>query len=292
MKSLLEKIKNGEILLGDGALGTLLLEKELKPGDCPEALNLSHPGILAEIAREYLAAGADLIQTNTFGASPMKLADFGLDALCEEINREAVAILKDVVQGGAYISASCGPSGKLLKPYGDMAAEILDEGYERQISALARAGADVICIETMMDLEEAKIALHAAKKTTTLPVMVTMTFQQTPRGFYTMMGNGIAEVARVLEEAGADLAGSNCGNGIEKMILIAKEFKAATRLPLIIQANAGLPDLSSGKAIYPETPELFAEKTKELIGAGVSIIGGCCGTTPAHIQAMRRTIVT
>ena len=292
MKPLLERIKNDEILLGDGALGTLLLEKELKPGDCPEAMNLSHPGILMEIAKEYLAAGADLIQTNTFGASPTKLADFGLDAMCEAINREAVVIVKDAVEEGAFVSASCGPSGKILKPYGDMAPEILAEGYERQIGALAQAGADVICIETMMDLEEAKIALLAAKKTTTLPVMVTMTFQQTPRGFYTMMGNRIAEVARVLEEAGADLVGSNCGNGIEKMILIAREFRSATQLPLIMQANAGLPDLSAEKPIYPETPEFFGEKTKELLEAGVSIIGGCCGTTPAHIQAMRRAIVT
>jgi len=291
MEKLLERLKNGEILVADGAMGTMLMERGLKPGEPPESFNLTHLDVIKEIAELYLDAGADIIQTNTFGASPLKLSFYSLEDTTEEINRNAVFAAKEVVGDDAYISASCGPCGKLLKPYGDIELEDVYDSFERQINALISAGIDIICIETMTDLSEATLAIKAAKTVSQLtPVMATMTFDPTPRGFYTVMGVNIEDAAKGLEEAGADIIGSNCGNGIENMVRIAKEFNEYSSLPLIIQSNAGIPEMRGNKPMYPESPEFMAEKAKELISSGVSIIGGCCGTTPEHIRAIRKMV--
>jgi 5-methyltetrahydrofolate--homocysteine methyltransferase len=288
---MLERLKDGEILVADGAMGTMLFQKGLQPGHCPESLNLTKPETLAEIARLYLEAGADIIQTNTFGASPMKLSEYGLEQKTEEINSKAVSIVKKVVGGGAYVSGSCGPSGKILKPYGDTEPDFLYEGFERQMKALVKAGVDLLCIETMTDLMEATLAVKAAKAASpNIPVVATMTFDETPRGFFTIMGVNIEEAAAGLQDVGADIIGSNCGNGIENMIKIAHEFKKVSNLPIIIQSNAGRPETKDGQLIYLETPEFFAEKTQELVDAGVSIIGGCCGTTPEYIRAIKESL--
>ena len=293
MINLLERLRSGEILVSDGAMGTMLFERGLKSGDCPEAMNLSNIDVLEDIARLYLDAGADLIQTNTFGGSPLKLASYSLAGAAPLINRNAVLAVKRAVSGRAYVSGSCGPCGKILKPYGDTDPEAVYESFEIQMQAFAESGCDVICIETMMDLNEMLLALKAAKeKAPGIPVMTTMTFEATPKGFYTIMGVTIEKAARALEEAGADVTGSNCGNGIENMIRIAREYRKHTALPLIIQSNAGLPLIEKGELVYPESPEFMAEKAKELVDAGVSIIGGCCGTGPAHIRAIRNSIST
>ena len=293
MKKLLKRLSNGEILVADGAMGTMLFERGLKSGECPEELNLSKLDILEDIARLYLEAGADIIQTNTFGGSPLKLASYSLEDKAALINRNAVSAVKKVVGGKAYVSASCGPCGKILKPYGDTDPKAIYESFELQMQAFAEAGCDVICIETMMDLREAVLAVRAAKsRAPGIPVMATMTYDATPKGFFTIMGNTIEESSNVLEEAGADVIGSNCGNGIENMIKIAREYREQTTLPLIIQSNAGLPLIKDGKLVYPETPEFMAEKSKELVDAGVSIIGGCCGTTPEHIRAIRKSLLS
>lgn len=286
MKDLLERIKNG-VLVADGAMGTMLMACGLKPGDVPESFNLTQPEILEKIASLYLDAGAEIIQTNTFGASPLKLSFYSLDGKTEEINRNAVLAVRKVVGERAYISASCGPSGRLLKPYGDTEPEDVYSSFERQLKTLIHSGVDIICIETMTDLTEATLAIKAAKTVSpSTPVMATMTFDPTPRGFYTVMGINIEQAAKGLETAGADIIGSNCGNGIENMIKIAIEFRQKSMLPLIIQSNAGLPVIKRNTTIYPETPEFMAEKAKELVSIGVSIIGGCCGTTPDHIRAL------
>jgi 5-methyltetrahydrofolate--homocysteine methyltransferase len=293
MKKLLERLSNGKILIADGAMGTMLFERGLKSGECPEELNLSKLDILEDIAKLYLDAGADIIQTNTFGGSPLKLASYSLEDKAALINRNAVSAVKKVVGGKAYVSASCGPCGKILKPYGDTGPEAICASFELQMQAFAEAGCDVICIETMMDLREAVLAVRAAKtKAPGIPVMATMTFDATPKGFFTIMGNTIEESSNVLEEAGADVIGSNCGNGIENMIRIAREYRKQSTLPLIIQSNAGLPLIKDGKLVYPETAEFMAEKAKELVDAGVSIIGGCCGTTPEHIRAIRKSLLS
>ncbi|MDD4051430.1 MAG: homocysteine S-methyltransferase family protein [candidate division Zixibacteria bacterium] len=291
MKRLLERIAAGEILVADGAMGTMLFRKGIAPGSCPELVNVSRPELLREIASEYLAAGAGIIQTNTFGGSPLKLAMYGLDGRTEEINRAAVVAVRSVVGGRAYVSGSCGPSGKILKPYGDTSPEAIYDSFLRQITCLAEAGIDVLCIETMTDISEATLAIRAAKAVSpSLPVMATMTFDKTPRGFFTIMGVDIRQAAADLANAGADVVGSNCGHGIETMLEVARQFKAASRLPLIIQSNAGLPELVDGRAEYRETPEFMAEKARQLIELDVSIIGGCCGTTPEHIAAIRSMV--
>jgi 5-methyltetrahydrofolate--homocysteine methyltransferase len=290
-KEFLERIKNGEVLIADGAMGTLLMEYGLKPGEPPESFNLDNEDILEWIAKSYLDAGAEIIQTNTFGGSPIKLSLYSLEKKVEEINRNAVHAVRRVVEKDAYVSGSCGPSGKLLKPYGEVEEDEMYHNYETQTHALIDAGVDILCVETMTDLTEATIAIRAARGlSTTIPIMATMTFDPSPRGFYTVMGNDIERAVKGLVEAGADIIGSNCGNGIENMIKIAREFKMYCTTPLIIQSNAGIPVIRDGKTIYPESPEFMAEKSKELADIGVSIIGGCCGTTPDHIRKIREAV--
>jgi 5-methyltetrahydrofolate--homocysteine methyltransferase len=291
MSTFLEKIESGAILVADGAMGTMLFERGLEQGKCPEALNISNSDILQEIAELYMEAGADIIQTNTFGGSPMKLADYGLEDKTEKINEKAVEAVRKAVGKDAYISGSCGPSGKLLQPYGEAEPERLYKGFYRQIKALIEAGVDIICVETMTDIQESVLAVTAAKEISNdVPVMSTMTFDETPKGFFTIMGSSVQDVVKALKQAGAQVLGSNCGIGIEKMIRIAVEFRRSSTLPILIQANAGIPDMKDEKLIYPETPDFFAQKTVNLIEAGVNIIGGCCGTTPQHIRAIRNVV--
>lgn len=291
MEDLLTRLNNGEILVSDGAMGTMLMERGLNVGEPPELFNLKQLDVLGEIASLYFEAGANIIQTNTFGASPLKLSLYSLDDKTEEINMNAVNIVRKVIDDRAYISGSCGPSGRLLKPYGDTEEKELYKNFERQITSLINAVVDVICIETMTDLREAEIAIKVVKEiSSSIPVMATMTFDPTPKGFYTIMGVSIEDATKRLESAGADIIGSNCGNGIENMIKIAREFKKHTNIPIIVQPNAGIPEIKEGKSVYPESPQFMAEKARELVKIGISIIGGCCGTTPDHIRAIRNMI--
>jgi len=291
MTDLLTRLATGRVLVGDGAWGTLLLARGLRQGEPPEGVNLTRPEVLEDIATQYLKAGADLITTNTFGGSPARLRQFGLDGQTEAINSAAVGAVRRVAQGHAYTSASVGPSGHLLKPYGDADPADIGAGFERQMRALAEAGADLLCIETMTDLAEAVLAVRAARTVApSLPVMATMTFESTRRGFFTVMGASIELAVRGLSDAGADILGSNCGNGSEAMVAIAREFRARTARPIAIQPNAGLPQPLAGVLVYPETPEFMAEQARELLAAGVAIIGGCCGTTPAHTRALREVV--
>ena len=201
MNNLLERLGRGEILVADGAMGTMLFERGLESGDCPEAMNLSNIDVLEDIAGLYLDAGADIIQTNTFGGSPLKLASYSLADEATLINSNAVLAVKRAVSGRAYVSASCGPCGKILKPYGDTDPEAVYESFEIQMQAFAESGCDVICIETMMDLREMLLALRAAKeKAPGIPVMTTMTFDDTPKGFFTIMGDTIEKISSELEE--------------------------------------------------------------------------------------------
>jgi 5-methyltetrahydrofolate--homocysteine methyltransferase len=297
VKSMLDRLAAGEVLLADGALGSLLMEHGLTLGDCPERFNLERPDLLRRIAGAYCAAGAEILQTNTFGGSPLKLAAYGLAERTEEIQRAAVQAVREALAGrtDVYISGSCGPCGRMLEPYGDLAPSEATAGFERQIRALLAAGIDLLCIETMSDLQEARIAIQAAHAamhavSRTVPIMASMTFDATPRGFFTMMGNDIATVAAGLSEAGADVIGSNCGNGMAAMVAIAREFRAVVDLPLIIQSNAGLPELAGDRAVYPESPEFMGRHIEALCAAGVQVIGGCCGTTPEHIRLFREAL--
>ena len=291
MQPFLERVGSGPVLVADGAMGSFLMDHGLQPGDAPESFNLSRQDVLREVAGLYLEAGAEVVQTNTFGGSALKLEAYGLDDRTEEINRLAVDAVREVVDGRAYVSGSCGPCGRTLLPYGDAEPDDVRESFRRQIKGLVEAGVDVLCVETMTDLTEARLAIEAARSVSPdIPVMATMTFDAIPRGFYTIMGVDVPSAAAGLLEAGANLVGSNCGNGIENMVAIAREFRACTDAPMLIQSNAGLPRLIEGHVVYDETPEFMSAHAVELADLGVQVIGGCCGTTPAHIRALKRAL--
>ena len=288
MRSLAARLAAGDLLVGDGAMGTLLFERGLPPGEPPETMALEHPEVLEAIARLYVDAGADLVETDTFGGSPLKLALHGLEDRMEQVNTAAVRAARRGAGTGAYVVASCGPSGRVLEPYGDVGEEVVAESFRRQAEVLVAAGVDGIVVETMTDLREAVLAVRAAKSVApALPVVATLTFDPMPQGYHTVFGNGVADAAAGLAAAGADAVGSNCGLGVAHLVAIARAFRAASALPLVIQPNAGLPRIVGGRTVYEESPEVLAAGARELVDLGVAIVGGCCGTTPAHIRALR-----
>lgn len=290
-QSLLERINCGDVLVGDGAMGTMLFARGLQTGDCPEKWNLEHPDFLEEIARLYHQAGADIVSTNTFGGSALKLKQYDMVNRTEEINAAAVRAVRNAIGDTGYLSVSCGPCGQMIAPLGEVSKDEVYESFLRQLCGATQEAVDLICIETMTDLDEAVLAITAAREAAPgVTIATTMTFDETPSGFYTMMGVSIAQAAMELTKAGADIIGSNCGNGIKNMVKIAHEFKACSSTPVMIQSNAGLPELSGDTLTYPESPEFMAEQCLELVKLGVSIIGGCCGTTPEHIRAIRTMI--
>ena len=220
MEGLLSRLKRGDVLVGDGAWGTQLMQRGLPPGQPPEWFALDKPEVIEEVARLYLEAGADLVTTDTFGGTSFRLKLHGLDGERERVNRQAVEAVKRAVGGRALVSASVGPSGQLLEPYGELSPDAVEEAFAEQIAILASAGADVLCIETMGDLTEATRAVKAAKAVAPgVPVMATMTFEPTPRGYFTVMGVSVEKAVAGLEAAGADVVGSNCGTGIEDMVV-------------------------------------------------------------------------
>ncbi len=291
MEGLLARLSRSGVLVGDGALGTQLMQRGLPSGQPPEWFALERPDVLEDVARLYVEAGADLVTTNTFGGNAFRLGLHGLAAERERINREAVLAVRRAVGERAFVSASVGPSGRMLKPLGDTSPDEVEAAFAEQIETLSAAGADVVCIETMGDLEEATRAVRAAKRVApALPVIATMTFSRKPRGFFTMMGVSVGQVFAGLADAGADVVGSNCGNGIEEMLEIARAAAPAASVPLAFQPNAGLPDTVDGRLLYRQSPEAMASQVPALLELGVAIVGGCCGTGPEHIRAFRQTV--
>jgi 5-methyltetrahydrofolate--homocysteine methyltransferase len=291
VKDLLERLRQGEVIVGDGSLGALLVQRGMKHGETPELYNLIKPEIIEEIASLYLDAGAEIITTNSFGASPLRLQHFSLEKEMEAINRGAVEAVRRAIGDKAYVSASIGPSARMMKPLGSTEPEEVYASFQRQLSVLLAAGIDMICIETMTDLAEASLAIKAARSLDQrIPIMATMTFGKTRKGFFTIMGTSIRDAASGLENAGANIVGSNCGNGMELMVEIAREFRLYAIAPVAIQGNAGMPIISDAGIVYPETPDFVAGKAVELLDLGVQIIGGCCGTGPDHIRAIRKVV--
>jgi 5-methyltetrahydrofolate--homocysteine methyltransferase len=289
----LTHVRSGRVAIGDGAWGSLLIERGLRPGEPPELWTLEHPDVLASIARDYLEAGAEILTTNTFGGSPLRLSRYGLAARTEEINARAAEVALRAADGRAWVSASIGPTGLLLKPLGDLEPDAAHESFERQIRALVAAGVDVLCIETMTDLAEATLAIRAARAVTrNVPVIATMTFEVGLSGASpaTVMGVGVERASVALVEAGADVVGANCGRGVAEMAAVARAFSACSPVPISLRPNAGLPRHEGGRMVYSETPEQFAAAAAELLQAGVWILGGCCGTTPAHIRAVAEVV--
>ena len=281
-------LEEKKVLIADGGWGTELYKHGLGPGDAPEAWNIDRPADVRAVALAYVEAGADVILTNTFGGNPIKLAKMGLEGRIEEINRLGVEISKGAAGNRALVFASVGPTGVFMVPLGKVTESEMVDCFGRQAQILAAAGAEGIVIETMMDLAEAKAALRGVKESTSLPVAVTLTFTKNPRGYATMMGIRPEQAAAELERAGADIVGANCGAGIDHVIDVARLMSGATALPIWCKPNAGLPELVNEMTVYRETPERMALQLKALVEAGARIVGGCCGTTPAHIRAFVR----
>jgi len=288
MHGLIKELTAAGPLVTDGAWGTQLQARGLEVGGAPDGWNLAHPDRVEEVARAYVEAGSQVILTNTFQASRFALARHGLADRVAEINRAGAEISRRAAAGHARVFASIGPSGVVLM-MGEATPEELQDAFRQQARALAEEGADAIVVETMSDPEEAKLAVAAAKETR-LPVVGCMTFDSGKDLDRTSFGTTPEQAAEQLTEAGADCIGSNCGQGIEGYVAICGRLRAATDRPIWIKANAGLPQVVDGKTVWGQTPDEFASYVPALVEAGASFIGGCCGTTPEFIKAVREKL--
>ncbi len=289
--TILGAVQSGRVLVSDGAWGTYLQHKGLKPGECPELWCVDRRAEVLEVARSYVEAGADMIETNSFGGSCFKLEHYGLADRVAEINEAAAKISCEAAGPSRWVIASIGPTGKMLVT-GEVTEEDLYAAFKEQAMALAKGGARALCIETMSAADEAALAIRAARENTDCEVICTFTFQRGVKGqFRTMMGLSPAKAAEEAIKAGAHIVGPNCGNGMEHMIEIVREMRAAAgATPILVHANAGLPNTVNGVDVFPESPEEMASRVKAVVEAGANIVGGCCGTTPAHIRALRNAV--
>lgn len=284
-------VKTGRILVSDGAWGTLLQKKGMKPGECPELWNIEHAADVEDIGRSYVQAGADMIKSDSFGGTSFKLKHFGLDTRVAELNEAAARISRKAAGPDKWVIASMGPTGQMLA-LGDVTEEEIYAAFRDQAVALARGGADALCIETLSAIDEACLAVQAIRQHTSCEVICTFTFEKNVRNEYrTMMGVSPTAAAHAVVEAGAHIIGTNCGNGMERMVEIVREMRdAAPGIPILVHANAGLPRNIDGADVFPDTPADMARQVPALVTAGAHIIGGCCGTTPEHIRAIRQAV--
>jgi len=289
MHAILELAKKKTVIF-DGGMGTMLMAAGLKAGESPELWNIEKPSLVTDIHRKYYEAGSDVVHTNTFGGNTIKLGERGLADKMETINVEAARLAREACPAGKFVAGDIGPTGKLLKPLGDLVLEEAEEGFFRQAQALLKGGVDLISIETMFSLEEALAALRAAKRLGDVLVIAALTFNRTKKGFFTMMGEGVKQAVSAFEAAGADVIASNCSLGSRDMIDLTKELRAATRKPILIQPNAGKPVTQKGVTSYQQTPAEFARDGKEIKDSGADMIGGCCGTNPEFIRALAHTL--
>jgi 5-methyltetrahydrofolate--homocysteine methyltransferase len=285
MHGILELAEKKTVIF-DGAMGTMLIAAGLKAGESPELWNIGKPAAVVDVHRKYYQAGSDVVHTNTFGGNAVKLADKGLSAKMELINAEAASLARQACPAGKFVAGDIGPTGKLLKPLGDLAIEEAEEAFFRQAQALVRAGVDLISIETMFSLEEALAALRAAKRLGDVLVIAGLTFKQTKKGFFTMMGEGVNQAVQAFEEAEADVIATNCSLGSKDMVALTREIRTATGKPILAQPNAGKPVTRQGITTYQQTPAEFAEDGKRIREAGANMIGGCCGTDPEFIREL------
>jgi len=274
-----------EVLVADGAWGTELQRLGLPLGSLPDEWNLSVPERVASVARAYVDAGAQIVETNTFGSSRVALARHGLGERASELNRRGAELTAHEARGRAVTAGSIGPSGRLLAS-GEVGEQELHDAFAEQAAALRAGGAEWIVVESMIDLREMVIAVRAARESSGLPVAASVTYDPAGASFRTMMGNTIGECVEAAVKAGASIVGSNCGHGIETFALLVRELVAASPVPVWVYANAGLPRLEGGKAVYDMRPEQYAEAAMGLVDLGAAIVGGCCGTTPEFIRAI------
>ena len=277
------------IVYMDGATGSNLQAKGMEMGVCPETWILEHEEVLYQLQKEYFKAGSHIVLAPTFTANRVKLREYGLEEQIKEINHRLVAISKRSAGKNGYVAGDMTMTGEQLYPMGTMQFEELVDIYKEQANYLVEAGVDLFCVETMMSLSEARACLIAIKETCDLPVIVSMTYNEDGRTLY---GTDPVTAVIVLENLGADAIGINCSTGPKEMIPLIESMKQYASIPILAKPNAGLPELVDGKTIYDMTPEAFAQYGEELVKAGASILGGCCGTTPEHIKALVDKTVT
>ncbi len=291
MRRLEERVRQ-ELLICDGGMGTQLHALGLQPGECPEAWCLDKPALVRSVHQAYRAAGSAIVETNTFGGNRYKLAHYGLAESVAAINRAGAALAREVAGDTQHVMASMGPTGAFMEPYGDETEAAFYEAFAEQARAFEEGGADAVIVETMMAIEECCVAVRAVRACTGLTCLASFTFDPQPDGGYaSMMGVTPEQFARQALAAGAHIIGANCGTGADHMLAIVARLRAAApEVPVIAMPNAGMPVLVNGETVFPEAPDEMAAKVGRLVAAGASILGGCCGTTPAHIAAMARQL--
>ncbi len=278
---------NKRVLVYDGSKGTMLHKFGLKGGECPELWNDTHTDEVRNVYRSYKEAGSDVIQTNTFQGSRMKLEEYCLGDRTYELNYKSVKLAKEVMGSDGFVAASIGPLGKLFEPSGDLTFEMAYEAFKEQVKAVVDSGVDVINFETFTDLAEMRAALIAAKDIADIPVICSIAFEANGR---TLMGTDPMVAAVVLKSLGADMIGTNCSLGPEQLLEIIKAMYAVCDIPLCVKPNAGLPEMINGEAVFKESPDKFLSLAGEYVKYGVRLFGGCCGTTPEHIKAIKAGI--
>lgn len=278
-------VENNIVFL-DGATGSNLIQKGLMPGVCPEKWILEHPQTLMDLQREYVKAGANIVYAPTFGANRIKLMEYGLQDSLHEMIFGLVSLSKKAVEDKAYVAGDITMTGRQLKPIGDLDFEELVSVYKEQIAYMVEAGVDLLVVETMMSLQETRACLIAAKECCDLPIMATLSFENNGR---TLFGTDAITAAIVLESLGADAVGVNCSTGPKNMVDIVSIMAEVTNIPIIAKPNAGLPKIDAeGKTFFDMNAETFAEEMGVLVEAGATILGGCCGTTPDYISAIKK----
>ena len=288
--TILDLAKERTVLL-DGGMGTELIRSGFTQEDCPESWNVQKPEIVKKIHMSYFDAGSDVVLTNSFGGNRIKLASHGLGDKCHELNLAAARLAAEIKPKGKFVAGSMGPTGKFLKPHGEFTEEEFESAYAVQAKALADGGVDFILIETQYDLKEALCALRGARRSSHLPIFVTMTFNRNPRGYFTIMGDSVLQCLEELEAQDVPAVGTNCTLDSSDMVDLIKIMREATPLPLIAQANAGQPSISSeGEVTYSQDVEDYVRFIPQMTKNGARIIGGCCGTNPDYIKRMAELI--
>ncbi len=288
--NIMETIKSRGLLF-DGAMGSMLIARGLEGGESPESWNLTHPDLIKEIHQAYFEAGADVASANTFGGTAMKLAKMGVTETMEEINRAAVRIAREACGPGQFVAGDFGDLGEMLAPMGPVTFDDAVAHFSDQAAVMADEGVDLFIIETVFDINQALAAIQAIRSVSEIPIACSLTFKETPKGFFTIFGNAPAESMKTLMNEGCSIVGANCAMGSDTMIRLAEEIKASVDIPVIIQPNAGLPETGPGQSVsYPEDEDFFAENIMKLKGLGIEVVGGCCGTTPDYIRTIKNKL--
>ncbi len=284
-------LSSSDVVILDGAMGTMLMARGLQAGEAPERMNMEHPEIVAEIHREYIQAGSNIVLTNTFGANRFRLKRHGLDNQVREINLTAARLARQVADEfgeDVVVAGDIGPTGEMMKPLGTLTFEDAKQAFAEQAAALSSGGVDVIWIETMSDVNEVKAAIEGVKSVTRLPIVASMSFESRGR---TMMGNTPEQLVELGRQYQLSAVGANCGKGPQELEnAIAKMRAFDPEITLIAKANAGIPKLIEGNLVYDGTPEVMADHAEKVSQFGVHFIGACCGSTPAHIKAMAEVL--